>query len=57
VSDPGQGEEDDEVPAGAAAPAGPGAAKPAGKPGSAVYLSDKELLKLQGATDEGEVAE
>jgi murein DD-endopeptidase MepM/ murein hydrolase activator NlpD len=56
AADPAQGDDDDETPA-AAAPAAPGAAKPVGKPGSAVYLSDKELLKLQGATDEGEVAE
>ncbi|MEP7053458.1 MAG: peptidoglycan DD-metalloendopeptidase family protein, partial [Pseudomonadota bacterium] len=27
------------------------------KPGNSVYLSDKELLKMQSATDEGEVAE
>ncbi len=36
-----------------AAPAAP--AKPAGKT-SAVYLTDKELLKLQSATDDGEVS-
>jgi murein DD-endopeptidase MepM/ murein hydrolase activator NlpD len=42
------------------APAG-AAAAPAGSPpkagGSAVYLSDKELLEAQSATDDGEVAE
>jgi len=41
--------------------AAPSAQKPAGAPGkpaaNSVYLSDKELLKLQSATDEGEVAE
>ncbi|HWA70817.1 MAG TPA: M23 family metallopeptidase [Polyangiaceae bacterium] len=56
-SDPAQGDDDDETPAGAAPTTPAGATKPSGKPGSAVYLSDKELLKLQGATDEGEVAE
>jgi murein DD-endopeptidase MepM/ murein hydrolase activator NlpD len=56
TNDPGQGDDDDEAPAAAVAPA-TGATQSAGKPGSAVYLSDKELLKLQGATDEGEVAE
>jgi len=51
-----------------AAPADEGAAQPAtsgiapapaaaGKPGNSVYLSDKELLKMQSATDEGEVSE
>ncbi|MFZ5897168.1 MAG: peptidoglycan DD-metalloendopeptidase family protein [Myxococcota bacterium] len=54
------GDEEDETTSAAApnapAPAAPAAgAKPA--PGSAVYLSDQELLKLQGASDEGEVAE
>jgi hypothetical protein len=46
-------EEDDEVP-NTAAPAA-ASAKPAS--GNSVYLSDQELLKLQGASDEGEVAE
>ena len=46
-------EEDDEVP-NSAAPAA-ASAKPAS--GNSVYLSDQELLKLQGASDEGEVAE
>ena len=43
----------------AEAPPKPGTApEPAGKPaGNSVYLSDKELLKLQSATDEGEVSE
>lgn len=52
------GDEDEEVTSGAAAPAAP-PASPAAKPGSgsSVYLSDQELLKLQGASDEGEVAE
>ncbi len=39
----------------------PAAAAPAGnagkKPGSAVYLSDQELLELQRSSDDGEVAE
>jgi len=30
---------------------------PANPPGNSIYLSDKELLKLQSATDEGEVSE
>ena len=42
----------------AAASAAPEAAPSPGKPtGNSVYLSDKELLKLQSATDEGEVSE
>jgi hypothetical protein len=45
------------VPA-AAAPVPPAAATPADKPaGNSVYLSDKDLLKMQSATDEGEVSE
>jgi murein DD-endopeptidase MepM/ murein hydrolase activator NlpD len=41
---------------GASAVAAPAAAP--GKPaGNSVYLSDKELLKMQSATDEGEVSE
>jgi hypothetical protein len=48
--------EDDETP-----PSAPGAAPPAGAPqipgGSSVYLSDKELLEAQSATDDGEVEE
>jgi hypothetical protein len=63
------GESDDDAAAAAAAtPAGappaPTAAAPAGAPaapqkagGSAVYLSDKELLEAQSATDDGEVVE
>jgi len=58
----GDGEEAEPLSAAppAAAPALPAplpgaAAKPAGA--SAVHLSDKELLELQGATDDGEVAE
>jgi murein DD-endopeptidase MepM/ murein hydrolase activator NlpD len=40
------------------ASAAPEPAAPAGKPaGNSVYLSDKDLLKMQSATDEGEVAE
>ena len=53
------GEVDDAKPGASTAP--PGAAPPAaapGKPaGNSVYLSDKELLKMQSATDEGEVSE
>jgi hypothetical protein len=49
------------APATTASVAGPATAAPATAPGStpatAVYLSDKELLKLQSATDEGEVEE
>ena len=41
----------------AAAAVAPAAAATGVKPGSAVYLTDKELLELQGATDEGEVME
>jgi hypothetical protein len=44
-------------PAGSAAAAPSATATPRGKPGSSVYLSDKELLKMQSATDEGEVSE
>jgi len=42
-----------------AAPSATGArpAAPANAPGSSIYLSDKELLKMQSATDEGEVSE
>lgn len=49
--------EDDEAatPAAAAAPAGAAAARAPG--GSSVYLSDKELLEAQTATDDGEVEE
>jgi hypothetical protein len=49
-----EGDEDEESATPAPAPA---AASDAKKPGSAVYLTDKELLELQGATDEGEVSE
>ena len=45
--------EDDEV---SARPAD-APASPARKPGSNVYLSDKELLELQGSSDDGEIAE
>jgi murein DD-endopeptidase MepM/ murein hydrolase activator NlpD len=41
--------------AGPAQPPAPGAAQQ--KPGSSVYLSDKELLEAQSATDDGEVEE
>lgn len=45
--------EDDETPARPAnAPA-----NPARKPGSNVFLSDKELLELQGSSDDGEITE
>jgi hypothetical protein len=57
--------DDDPSANGTAAPEpAPAAAVPAGAPasaqkpgGSAVYLSDKELLEAQSATDDGEVAE
>jgi len=46
------------APRAAASAAAPGSAAPAGKPaGNSVYLSDKELLKLQAPTDDGEVSE
>ncbi|HEY3256035.1 MAG TPA: peptidoglycan DD-metalloendopeptidase family protein [Polyangiaceae bacterium] len=58
AEDPGVAEAASEVDeAGKAAPAAntkPGAAPNAG---NSVYLSDKELLKMQSATDEGEVSE
>ena len=43
----------------AAAPKAKGAASPAAAPGKtdAVYLTDKELLEMQGLTDDGEVDE
>ena len=51
----GAGELDD---AGKAAPKASARPAPAPtKPGNSVYLSDKELLKMQSATDEGEVSE
>jgi hypothetical protein len=52
-------EEEDEGTSAPAATAGsaPGAAAAKPGSGSSVYLSDQELLKLQGASDEGEVAE
>lgn len=40
-----------------AKPTPPAAAAPDKAPGNSVYLSDKELLKMQSATDEGEVSE
>lgn len=49
--------EDDESETETAAPSPSAKPAPARKPGSSVYLSDKELLQLQGATDEGEIAE
>jgi murein DD-endopeptidase MepM/ murein hydrolase activator NlpD len=53
-------EDEDQAPppanAGSTAPPGAGT-NGGGKAGSSVYLSDKELLELQGATDEGEVSE
>jgi hypothetical protein len=41
----------------AKSPAAAAPAKPAPKGASAVYLSDKELLDLQGSNDDGEVEE
>jgi hypothetical protein len=43
--------------AGSTAPASNAAPNTPAKPGNSVYLSDKELLKMQSATDEGEVSE
>jgi hypothetical protein len=37
-------------------PAPPASSAPR-RAGSSIYLTDKELLELQGATDEGEVSE
>jgi murein DD-endopeptidase MepM/ murein hydrolase activator NlpD len=61
-NDPGDDEEEDTGTPNGAPPSGspsPAAAGPPAteKSGKAVYLTDKELLKLQGATDEGEVVE
>jgi murein DD-endopeptidase MepM/ murein hydrolase activator NlpD len=56
----GADEEDgDPAPAAAAAPVGavPTPGTPSKPGGSAVYLSDKELLEAQSATDDGEVEE
>ena len=47
---------DDTDKPGASAPP-PSAAAPGKSGGNSVYLSDKELLKMQSATDEGEVSE
>jgi len=60
AQDPSLAEPAAEIDEGTAPPATSGAAKvpaPPGKPGNSVYLSDKELLKIQSATDEGEVSE
>jgi len=61
AQDPGLAEpevdEPSAKPAASAAPAAPAAAEPGKAAGSSVYMSDKELLKAQSATDEGEVAE
>jgi hypothetical protein len=63
---PGEDAPDDDPTANGTATASPepATAAPAGAPaapqkpgGSAVYLSDKELLEAQSATDDGEVAE
>jgi hypothetical protein len=53
----GELDEGSPEPAGSATAAPSAAATTQGKPGSSVYLSDKELLKMQSATDEGEVSE
>ncbi|HEY5372541.1 MAG TPA: peptidoglycan DD-metalloendopeptidase family protein [Polyangiaceae bacterium] len=60
AQDPSLAEPAGEVDEGPAEAATSGAAKApdaSGKPGNSVYLSDKELLKMQSATDEGEVSE
>ena len=60
TQDPSLAEPAGEVDEGTAEAATSGAAKAPdapGKPGNSVYLSDKELLKMQSATDEGEVSE
>ncbi|MEO6600971.1 MAG: peptidoglycan DD-metalloendopeptidase family protein, partial [Polyangiaceae bacterium] len=55
--DPALAEPTETTPKAVVGPA-PEPAAPAGKPaGTSVYLSDKDLLKMQSATDEGEVAE
>jgi len=56
LGDPGASD-GSEVPSAKPAAASSAAAAPGKAPGSSVYLSDKELLKLQSATDEGEVSE
>ena len=45
------------APTGSAAPAAPTGEKATPKSGNPVYLTDKDLLKSQGASDDGEVAE
>jgi hypothetical protein len=59
AEDPSLAEGADEVDQAGKASAAPGAepAPAANAPGNSVYLSDKELLKMQSATDEGEVSE
>ncbi|HEY1532831.1 MAG TPA: peptidoglycan DD-metalloendopeptidase family protein [Polyangiaceae bacterium] len=60
AQDPSLAEPASEVEEAPSQPAASGAAAapvPAGKPSNSVYLSDKELLKMQSATDEGEVSE
>jgi len=56
LGDPGASD-GSEAPSAKPAAASSAAAAPGKAPGSSVYLSDKELLKLQSATDEGEVSE
>ncbi len=58
AQDPGLAEPDaDEPSAKPSASGAPAAAEPGKPSGSSVYMSDKELLKAQSATDEGEVSE
>jgi len=58
AQDPGLAEPDvDEPSAKPAASGAPAATQPGKSQGSSVYMSDKELLKAQSATDEGEVSE
>ncbi|HYO92892.1 MAG TPA: M23 family metallopeptidase, partial [Polyangiaceae bacterium] len=58
AEDEGEQEMDGGSPTAAVPVAPPAAAQPGSKAaGSAVYLTDKELLELQGASDEGEVME
>jgi murein DD-endopeptidase MepM/ murein hydrolase activator NlpD len=57
AQDPGLAEPELDEPNSKPAPSGAAPAAADKAPGSSVYLSDKELLKAQSATDEGEVSE
>ena len=57
--DPLASDDHEDEPGGSAPPPppAPAPARPAANPGSAVYLTDKELLELQSASDDGEVSD